>query len=159
VRLSCTARPEAAGANAAIYFDDFSLAQLLSGLPHPKGDPEQDELWLRSGDQVFGKVTSATLYEIHMHGSYGSRPFRWGDVRGIYFQQPAATKVPVGGNRVRIWLRSGIAGELDVLNGTVRRLDARHLILVHDQLGLLEIDRRWLRRVQSLAGERLPNGR
>src|SRR5262249_1117878 len=142
-----------------IYFDDFSLAQPLPWLPHPKGDPEQDELWLLSGDQVFGKLTRATAHGIQLQGAFGPRIVRWGDVRGIYFRSPTSPSTPMPGNSVRIWLRSATGWEPDVLDGTVQALDAHHLILVHEQLGRLEIDRPRVRRVRSLAAERFPGRR
>src|SRR5262249_40040702 len=94
-RLRCAASPPHKRADAKTYFDAFSLAQPLPWLPHPKGDPEQDELWLLSGDQVFGKLTRATAHGIQLQGAFGPRIVRWGDVRGIYFRSPTSPSTPM----------------------------------------------------------------
>lgn len=147
VRLCCTQHASSPRGNAEALFDDFSLALAVPELPHPKGDPEQDEIWLLSGDQLFGHVLDGTAATIQLRGSFGSRVLRWSEVRAIYFRQ-AGTSVPKpAGKRVRVWLRPGIGLEPDVVEGTVRRLDAHHLGLRHAVLGDLEIDRKRLHRL------------
>jgi hypothetical protein len=157
VRLSCAGSPAAAQGGAGVCFDDFSVARAVPDLPHAKGDPQQDELWLLGGDQVFGNVVRATKDMIQLQGAFGSRSFRWGDVRGIYFRQQAAPPRPAGAALVRVWLRPGSGLEPDVLNGTVRRLDGQRLILDHDLLGRVEIDRKRLQCMRTLAEKHLAN--
>src|SRR5207244_11945065 len=141
VRLSCPVRTAESGAE--IFFDDFSVARAVPDLPHPKTDSEQDELWLLSGDQLFGDITDATGGNIRLRAGFGSRTIRWGDVRGIYFR-PSSTARKPDSKMVRLWLRSGIGFEPDVLEGVVRRFDKHRLVLSHEVLGELEIERKRL---------------
>src|SRR5262249_16964085 len=53
IRLACVARSPDESVRGAVYFDDLSLAKPLEQLVHAPGDPEQDEVWLLSGDQLF----------------------------------------------------------------------------------------------------------
>jgi hypothetical protein len=142
VRLSC--------AGGEVFFDDFSLAKTVSELKHPKGDPDQDEVWLVSGDQLFGKVVDAAEGQIQLHALFGPRILRWSDVRGIYFRQAAPPIRKPGRNKVRVWPRPGTGFEPDILDGSVLLLDQRRLVLRHGDLGELEIDRRRLHRVRVL---------
>ena len=142
---------------AGVCFDDFSVARAVPDLPHAKGDSGQDELWLLGGDQLFGDVVRATGGMIQLRGAFGPRSFRWGEVRGIYFRQQAVPPRQAGASRVRVWLRPGSGLEPDVLNGTVRRLDAQRLVLDHELLGRVEIDRQRLHRMRALVDERLRN--
>jgi hypothetical protein len=148
VRLRCTVRTSESGGE--VFFDDFSLARAVPDLPHLKTDSEQDELWLLSGDQLFGDVADATGGKIRLRAGFGSRSISWGDVRGIYFRQSGPTRKP-DSKMVRLWLRSGIGFEPDVLEGVVRRLDKHRLVLSHEALGELEIERKRLHRLKALA--------
>jgi hypothetical protein len=157
VRLSCTSSASVNRGRAGAFFDDLSVARAVADLPHPKGDPEQDELWLIGGDQLFGNLVSATAGTIQLRGAYGPRSLSWGEVRGIYFRRPATPTRKAGDKLVRVWLRPGIGLEPDVLNGTVRRLDSQCLVLDHALLGQVEIDRRRLHRMRALAEEPFEN--
>jgi hypothetical protein len=147
VRLSCRAVHSGIGESGEVFFDDFAVAQTVPDLPHPKGDPDQDEVWFVSGDQLFGTIADATVQGVHLQGAFGSRTLRWSDVRGIYFKQSSAAK-KLESKNVRIWLHPGIGFEPDVLEGTIRRLDKDHLVLHHDVLGELQIDRKRLHRIR-----------
>jgi hypothetical protein len=141
VRLSCV------GGGGEVFFDDFALARAMPPLPHAKGDPEQDELWLLSGDQLFGTVSDSTASRIRLRGSLASGTISWSEVRGIYFRQSGTPIHKSDGKRVRVWLRPGIGYEPDVLDGTVRTLDKNRLVLTHDVLGELEIERKRVHRL------------
>jgi hypothetical protein len=153
VRLSCGKPTRGTGERGEVFFDDFALAKAVPELPHPKGDPDQDEIWLLSGDQLFGYVVDATGGTIQLRGSFGPWSISWGEVRGIYFRRSGPRSRKPQNNTVRIWLRPGIGFESDVLEGTVRRLDAHRLILGHEFLGDLEIDRKRLLRLRMVATE------
>ncbi len=99
---------------------------------------------------MFGDVADATGGKIRLRAGFGSRSISWGEVRGIYFRQSGTTRKP-DSKMVRIWLRSGIGFEPDVLEGVVRRLDKHRLVLSHEVLGELEIERKRLHRLKALA--------
>jgi hypothetical protein len=159
VRLSCTGSASTERGGASVCFDDFSVAQAVPDLPHPKGDPKQDELWLLGGDQLFGNVARATGSMIQLRDAFGPRSLSWSEVRGIYFRQQAAPPRTAGAKLVRVWLRPGSGLEPDVLNGTVQRLDAQRLVLDYEFLGRVEIDRKRLHRMKALADEPHENDR
>jgi hypothetical protein len=56
------------------------------------------------------------------------------------------------GPRVRLWLRSGLAAEPDVLEGALTHLDAERLTLEHAWLGKLTIERGRVRRLRPAPG-------
>lgn len=151
VRLSCTPRPSQTKGVGEVCFDDFSVARAVPDLPHPKGDSDQDEVWLLSGDQWFGEIAEATGGRIQLRARFGSRSLNWGDVRGIYFRQSTLAARKPDSKAVRVWLRSGIGFEPDILDGIVRRFDRQHLVLSHEVLGELEIDRQRLHRIRLSA--------
>jgi hypothetical protein len=148
VRLTCTGVPSGTRGTSEVFFDHFAVAQTVPELPHPKGDPEQDEVWLLSGDQLFGTVAEATASRVRLRGSFGSRTVRWSELRGIYFRPSSLLVRKPDHMGVRVWLRPGSGFEPDVLDGTVRRLDKDYLVLGHDVLGELQIDRKRLHRMR-----------
>jgi hypothetical protein len=117
------------------------LTQPLTNQPHPPGDPEQDEIWLRSGDQVFGTLLEADRQAIELRGRFGRRSFAWSEVRGLFLRRPVLPPQTTAGEHVRLGVRSGLGAEDDQLTGTVQTLDDRRLVLRHAVLGEVAIDR------------------
>lgn len=155
VRLVCRAAADAK-AKGAVVFDDFSLARAVDVVSRPAGDPTQDELWLRDGDQFFGKLAGADRRTIDWKVRSGTRAFPWGDVRGLYLRRTAPPPQTTDGEHVRVWLRSGAATEMDEVEGVVRSLDDRRLIVQHPVLGELTIERDRLHQVRRLfRGQRI----
>jgi hypothetical protein len=152
VRLACVAAGDQP-AGGAVCFDDFGLAQAVASRMHPQGDPGQDELWLLPGDQLFGQVPRANPRTIQLQGRLGNRAINWAAVRGVYFRKPSPASTQTRTARVRIWLRSGIGVEPDVLEGVVQTLDQRRLLLRHALLGEVEIERKRVHRLRWLPGK------
>ena len=71
-------------------------------------------------------------------------------MRGIYFRQSSVPDRKPNNRQVRVWLRPGIGFDPDVLDGTIRRLDKDHIVLTHDVLGELQIDRKRLHRIRVM---------
>jgi hypothetical protein len=144
----------ATAANTAVggqvFFDDFGLARALQPKPRPPGDSQQDEIWLVPGDQVFCDVLTANNRAIDYMSRSVRRSASWRDVRGIYLRSQATTFPVSGSDRFRIWLRSGAGGDPDQIEGSIRRLDDKHLVLRHEILGEMEIDIQYLHRVKWL---------
>ena len=120
-------------------------------LTHPKGDTEQDEIWYVSGDQLFGNVVDAADGKVQLHALFGPRSINWSDVRAMYFRQSGPSPRKPQRNRVRIWLDPGTGFEPDILEGSVTLLGERRVVLRHEVLGELEIDRGRLNRLRLLA--------
>jgi hypothetical protein len=137
------------GLRGAVAWADFSLERAVAERRRPPGDPGQDEVWLADGDQLFGRIVRADAQAVELRAGGTSR-FGWGELRGCYFQHSA----PAKGARpaVRVGLRSALAAEADVLEGSITRLDGRRLTLRHALLGEVELDRRWVRWVGPTGG-------
>lgn len=146
LRLKCV--PINNGKADKVYFDDCGIARTLPALSQPDGDASQDEVWLLSGDQLFGAVPRAGRQVIELDGRPGKRTLPWSDVRGIYLRDAAAAPVSSTGEHVRLWLHSGNGSHLDRLDGVVKALDDKRLTL-STAGGEVVIDRNRLRQLQG----------
>lgn len=151
LRLLCVAQGNEGAIRGEVFFDDLSLARAVDRLPHRVEDATQDEAWLLAGDQLLGQVLRADRRTIHLQMRTGLQKLEWGEVRGVFLRKPAAPAKKPEGEQVRLWLHTGMGGEADQLEGIVRSLDARRLVLGHPLLGDLEIERP---RLQRLVPER-----
>jgi hypothetical protein len=154
VAFSCVeAKPAAPRGTVALA--EFSLVRAVDETRLPPGDPGQDEVLLAGGDQLFGDVVRADRRAVEIQGRFGKRSLSWADVRGCRFHRDGAPpRPPAAGARARVWIDSGVDTELDVLEGVVKALDNKTLLLVHPVLGEQRIDRDRVRRLKPL-----PRGR
>jgi hypothetical protein len=154
VRLACAAGKGAA--RGAVTFDEFTLARAVDVPPHPADASEQDEVWLASGDQLFGRLTRLERRGLDLEGRFGKRSYSWAEVRGAFLQRSEAAPATTEGAHVRVWLRPAAGSEPDELEGVLRVLDERRLTLRHPALGDLDIERSRLLRVKPFFhGKRL----
>src|SRR5262249_770246 len=116
-------------------------------LKPPTPEPAHDELWLISGDQVFGEVIKADRRTIELKGRFGKRTVSWGDVRSIRLRDESRPPRTTDGEHIRLGLRSAHGAEAGGLTGVVLGLDEKRLKLRHPALGDLVIDRPWLLRL------------
>jgi hypothetical protein len=149
VRLVCTAAGNG-GPRGAAVFDDFSVARAVEELRHQDADPTQDEVWLRSGDQVLGQVPRADRRGVEVRGVFGNRVLDWGEVRGVFLRRQPVPPRNREGEVVRVWLRGEGGAPADELEGVVRQFDERHLTLVHPVLGEQKIERGRLQRLRGV---------
>jgi hypothetical protein len=154
VRLTCTAAPGKGEPRGAVAFDEFTLTRDVAVLPRPDGDGGQDELWLVSGDQLFGRVLRADRHGVDLQAAFGRRSFSWAEVRGVFPQRSPRPPQTGEGERVRVWLRPSAGTEPDVLEGVLRGLDDRRLTLRHPALGDVEVPRARLQRLWPLSPDR-----
>lgn len=148
VRLLCESAGEDKKPQGGVAFDDFALMQAVDELPRPPGDPTKDEIWLVSGDQLFGKIERLDPKTIAWRGALGERTLNWSEVRAVVPRRIAPPPRTGEGERVRVRLRWGNR-DFDELEGVVVSLDKNRLVLRHDQLGELTIDRVRLHEVRS----------
>jgi hypothetical protein len=150
VRLACEALPKAAAARGEVFFDDFFLARRLGKAPPQLHDLGQDQLCLVSGDQLFGSIIRSDRQTVELKGQFGLRSFPWTEVRGIRLRQEASPLQTTDGEHVRLALANGVTPQPDEIEGVVRAIDPRRVVLCHPSLGELAIDRgrllemRWL---------------
>jgi hypothetical protein len=161
IRLACVVEPETDAVRGAVHFDDLTVAKNVPELAHEGGDGTQDELWLLGGDQLFGQVQRADRRAVDIRGSFGKRSVPWSAMRGYFSKLRAAETHVTDGEHVRIGIANGLP-EADELEGVVRALDERKLLLAHSVLGEITFDRDRLRYLRPLFfGRRieLDNGR
>jgi hypothetical protein len=152
VALLCIEPEGAAPCRGAVCWGACAVEQAVDVSPRPPGDAKQDELWLASDDQLFGRILSAGRRGVEIEGRFGKRTFPWADVQGCYFRRAAGNARPAEGPRVRLELRSGLAADPDVLEGALTGLTADGLTLEHAFLGKLTIDRGRVRQLRSGGG-------
>jgi hypothetical protein len=129
-----------------VWLDAFALAERLAPLKRLPGPLEQDEIWLASGDQVFGDLLEADGRTIVVEARFGKRSYPWSAVRGAFFRGAAKT-APVG-RAVEVRFRSGPGVSADQLTADMIDLNDRRLRLRHAVLGELEIERSRLERIR-----------
>ena len=152
VRIACEAADANGGtAKGEVRFDDFAVAlaaESLAASP-PGGDSTQDEVRLRDGDQLFGKVTQLDWRAVTLEAKFGTRTFPWSEVESAAFRRGEALPAETDGEHVRLRIRGNDGGR-DEIEGVVRSLDARGLRLRHASLGDLTIPRSRLAELRPL---------
>ncbi len=138
------------GDKAGLAVSAFSVARAVPEAVHPPGDPTQDEVWLDTGDQLFGRLEQADPRGLTIQGRYGKQIFPWTEVRGLYLRQQMTRLPALGAGGARLWLHNGLTAEPDVLEGLLREMDGSRLKLRHGWLGDLDLERRWLKQLQPL---------
>jgi hypothetical protein len=148
VRLACAATKGAV--RGAVVFDEFTLMRAVEVLERPAEASSQDEIWLASGDQLFGRVKRLDRRGVELEGRFGRRDLTWAEARGVFPRPAALPPATTDGAQVRVWLRPAAGNEPDELEGVLRALDERRLTLRHPALGELVIDRARLIRLRPL---------
>jgi hypothetical protein len=122
--------------------------RVVPELHRPDGDPSQDEVWLLSGDQLFGDLLRLDPHRMLLRGGTRMQEWSWDEVRGIRLRRQSWPVRTTDGEHVRLWLRSpGVADEIE---GVLGSLDHRRLGLHHALLGDLVIDRGRVQRLRWL---------
>jgi hypothetical protein len=146
VRLAVTG--PASTATAPVWFDDVNLSRAVAALRHHSADPEQDEVWLSSGDQLLGTVTRADAHRIDLQAAFGKRALPWAGVRGLYLKRPDGPRPGPAADHIRLWLRAPEGADADQLRGTLKGLDEQAVTLEHGQLGQIRLPRTLVRELR-----------
>jgi hypothetical protein len=149
VRLLCASNKPGA-IRGQVTFAHVVVERTISEKRRPAGDPDQDELWLAGGDQVFGRVVSADRRSVELKSRFGTRRFDWTALRGWFLKVEKANTPPGRGPAVRLWLRTGLGPTLDELEGSLDVLDARRVRIRHPLLGEVTIPRSRVARLKKL---------
>jgi hypothetical protein len=131
-------------------WSDFAVEEAVDELPRPPGDSTQDEVWLCEGDQLFGEVRQANWRAIELKGRFGRKTLNWNQVQGCFFRHAALPTRVTAGAQVRLGLTSGLASELDILEGILQGWEAEVVTLMHSRLGQLRLPRSCVREVWPL---------
>src|SRR5262249_4644194 len=138
-RMVCR-KADSSPSRGRVAFDEFAVHRAVDEPRRPPGEPDQDELWLVSGDQLFGRVSRADGRSLTVEGRFGRRTPSWTAVRGLFFRQEPRLAVSDKGERVRLWIDNGHSLP-DELDATVLSLDAGRCRLRHALLGERDIER------------------
>jgi hypothetical protein len=114
------------------------------------GDPDVDEVWMTSGDQVFGHSLSADQNGVTLKNRFGKQGYLWGEVRGIYPKEAAVNPQSSDGEHVRLWLQPGGGHGFDEISGVLSGFDNKLLTLDHPHLGKLKINQNFVVRLARL---------
>ncbi len=147
VSLRCVEAAKSGDQRGKVEFAEFALTRSVDEPPRPPGDSGQDEIWLADGDQLFGDAVRIDRRNVEIQCRYGKRLLPWSDVRGCWFKHTGPPP-PAEGARARLWIDSGLGPEPDVLDGVVKALDDKQLILEHASLGELHLPRERLWRLR-----------
>ena len=147
ISLACVEAAKSGQARGRVEFTEFALSRSVDEPPRPPGDAGQDEVWLADGDQLFGAIPHIGLRDVELQGRFGKRSLPWSGVRSCWFKRAVAPR-PAEGAHVRLWIDSGLDMEPDILDGVLKSLDDKQLILQHASLGELHVPRGRLRRLR-----------
>jgi hypothetical protein len=153
-------RPDADAGGAADgkpvgYVDDLQIAETIGTVSARQPAPDADDVVLTSGDQLFGRIESATDREVTLRGEFGSHTLPWRELQGLYLASEPCPAKSMDGQRVRVQFCAAGAHaggpDCDVLEGVLRDLDGDSLRIEHPHLGAIRIPRGQLREIDFLA--------
>lgn len=136
----------------AADWTELCLERTANEYPRPPGEPEQDEVRLSDGDQLFGRIVRADRRRLEIEGKFGKRSLPWTALAGCSFRRPAVPPRPHPRASVRLLVRSGLCPQADVLEGEITSLDERRLTLRHPLLGEWTFERGRVRELRPLPG-------
>ncbi len=133
----------------AAHVDDLRLVRLTSVVTGGEVDPDQDEVHLIEGDQVFGAIQTADPQRIGIDviGKVVLMP--WSDVSALHFRRAPKPSREVSGLLVKLAWRSAPGTDprdLDQAEGALVAADDRAFTLETPYAGTLVIPRDRLRR-------------
>ena len=108
LRLACLTGVKDAKPSGGVRVQGVAVELIEPARRRPAVDPGRDELWLASGDQLFGVVRRADADGVEIAGRFGSRTYAWRELRAWYpCRAVAAPRVEGRGVEVRIEIDSG----------------------------------------------------
>jgi hypothetical protein len=134
----------------AVHIDEFKLVRLASVVSATEVDPDQDEVRLVEGDQVFGSIRRADPQGVSIEILNKPVVFSWAQVASLRFRRAASPSREVVGLLCRLDWRSapGIdPRDLDQAEGALVKADAASFTLDTPYAGRLVIPRALLRRI------------
>ncbi len=152
VTIACQRRSEREALRGAVAWTEFCVERAVDEHPQSPAEAEQDAVRLLDDDQLFGNIARADRRALQIEGRFGKRSLSWTAVSGCSFRRPSAPPKANEGAKVRVFVRSGLCEENDVLEGVVKSLDERRLVLKHALLGEVTLERNRVRKLQPLPG-------
>jgi hypothetical protein len=120
-------------------------------LPRPPEHRELDEVWLESGDQVFGELRSLNSRELGLLSRNLPRRIAASHIRGLFpRQQSLHTSSRAQPSRLTLLDPSG--NEASIFTGVVKSWDDKTVVLEHPLLGELKLPRSQIISIASADG-------
>lgn len=132
---------------AKLNLQEFAIARRLEPLQRPPRHPELDEVWLESGDQIFGNFRLVDSQYLELASSRETRRIPRNLVRGLFPRQSAIRDVQLPAPW-QLTLRDPSGCESSRLTGLIRTWGEREIVMIHPLLGELKLPRS---QVKSLA--------
>ena len=141
------------------HFDDLRLARFTEPAGGFETDPEQDEVRLVDGDQIFGALRAADGDRVVLNVLGRDVSLSWAEVSGLYLRRVPTLGKPVEGWLVRLEWRAAPGNDpsdLDQAEGALTAVSDSSFSLDTPYAGTLTIPRDRLRRLRVLGrGRRL----
>ncbi|HEY1860791.1 MAG TPA: hypothetical protein VGG61_10575 [Gemmataceae bacterium] len=154
IRLACLEAEQKTSLSFVV--ENVLVAKEVRDSPDPPPPSDQDVVLLPSGDQLFGRITTANRRTIELESRGRRHKLSWGEVVGFCPRPDTFPPRTLEGEWVRLWLRTGTEGVWDDLEGVVAKLDDNKVVLRHPLLGDLPIERSRCHRLRRLFyGQRL----
>jgi hypothetical protein len=134
----------------AVHIDEFKFVRLASVVSTTEVDPDQDEVRLVEGDQVFGSIRRADPQGVSIEVLGKPVTFSWGQVASLRFRRTASSSREVDGLLCRLDWRSAPGNDprdLDQAEGALVNADATSFTLDTPYAGRIVIPRALLRRI------------
>ncbi|CAN5187226.1 hypothetical protein BH10PLA2_BH10PLA2_18260 [soil metagenome] len=136
---------------AKLMVQEFVVARRLDPLPRPPEHRELDEVWLESGDQLFGELRSLNSRELGVLSRNLPRRIGASQVRGLFPRQlPVHTGPQAPAWRLKLLDPSG--NEASTFTGVVKLWDAKTVVLEHALLGELRLPRSQIISITPVSG-------
>ena len=137
----------------AAFADDLRLARVVEPVGGLATDPEQDEVRLVGGDQLFGAIRRADPDRVTLAISGRDATFPWAEVAGLHFRRAAPPAAEIRGlwARMEWWATPGNdLRDLDSAEGALAAAGPDAFALATPYAGTLTISRDRLRRITIL---------
>jgi hypothetical protein len=137
------------------YIDDLQIARSLRAVAERQPSRDQDDLWLTTGDQLFGRVEAAGERSVSLRGEFGLHTLPWPELQAIHFSPQPCPSRSIRGLRVRARFtasagQSSRDSDTDSLEGVLQQLSDDSIVLEHPQMGPVRILRQQTRELEFL---------
>ena len=146
-------------ADIAGFVDDLQIAATTGSSAERQPTPDQDDILLANGDQLFGRVESATESELVFAGEFGTLDIAWTEIQEVHFEPRAGATGTVTGQRISLHSASAStyqapASDHDTMEGVLSKLTPEFIELENPFLGSLRFRRDEMRSIDFLSSGR-----
>ncbi|RUL89276.1 hypothetical protein [Tautonia sociabilis] len=154
--LSEASRDAGPAAGLSAEVDNVLAVRFFSPATSVEVDPDQDEVRLVSGDQLWGELVSAGPDSVTLLALDRPISLPWSQIAGLSFRRAPQPGEPVSGTIIRVEWASGDPDSLpDRIEGTLAGLDDASIRVATPYGGIIPIPRNLLRRLEVLGRGRV----